>query len=99
MSGFYVTDNSIILEDAFDLNNEDDKEARDNDDGKKDVKEAGDDSDGEEEDDDWGEGDDGDKEDFDGRVEEEDDWEEGNDKKSDKHYSGSGHFKTVGKSF
>lgn len=97
MASSCITYNGIILEDAFDSNDEDDKGAEDDDDGEKDDKGVVDDGDGEEEDNDQGEGDDGGVGDSDGRVEEEDNWEEDNDKESDEHHSGSGHLGTPGK--
>lgn len=80
--GFYITGDSIILKNTFDLDNKDNKRAKN-------------DNDGEEED--GGKRDDGGIKDSDSRVEKQDSREKDNDKESDGDYSRFGHLGIPGK--
>lgn len=84
MAGLFVTNDSTIIENVFDLEDKDDKE-------------EGNDNDGEKNDDDWRKKDNGSIKDFDGRVKEEDSRKEYNDEESDEDHSRSSHLETLGK--
>lgn len=84
VAGFCVTGDGTIIQDASNLNNEDDKG-------------VGDDDDKEKEDDDWGKRDDKGVENFDGRVKEKDGREKSDNEENDKDHSGSGHLRTLDK--
>lgn len=80
----YVTCDGIIIKNASDLDNEDDKR-------------VGNDDNGEKEDDNWRKRVDKGAKNFDGRVEEENGWEKSNEKKSDEDHSGSAYLRISGK--